>query len=327
MNIDSPMGMLVKKLEEIKLVAHKYRAKLTQSEATTRAVLIDPVIRTLGWDLSNPEMVEFERSYQGTKLDYALNDGQGEVRFIVEAKALGVNLSNDSIFTKILSYAITYRIPNIYLTDGIIWKHYKLKEFDKLEPVVFDISKDSLLTIAQYLVWNLDASLYWYGEVLSPDKKENETNKAPVEQTVTITPEPNQVISEQTGSIIKYVSLTALKEDLSGKPHPDYFRLPDGTIKTIGNWRDILVESVFYVLAKNKNLNLPIKDKAGKRAILVDFNKMNLKGAIVKGKYLERDVYIYTNYDTNHVISNSLHILGKLPMNEGVEIAAIGYKP
>jgi predicted type IV restriction endonuclease len=38
----------------------RYRNDYFQNEAQTRYALIDPVLRTLGWDLGNPEQVKPE---------------------------------------------------------------------------------------------------------------------------------------------------------------------------------------------------------------------------------------------------------------------------
>lgn len=326
MQIKSPIRQLVETLEQVKHSAKQHEGKLRKNEATTRAALIDPVIRALGWDTANPEMVEFERYYRDTKLDYALSDRSGEVRIIVEAKALMENLNDDKIFTKILSYGITYKIPNVFLTDGIIWKHYKLAEFNKLEPVVLDLNKDSLVACAKYLIDTLDAAQYWEEDGAQPSERIVESIPKRIDPSVpvfaSLLPETH-VSSALTPET--FISLTDLEENLAGKKPPVWFRLPDGTKKPVKSWRDILLESVNFVLNFQPSLPIPLPDKAGKKCKLIDFQKMTQKGMIVKGKYQGREVFIYLNYDSNHIISNAVYVLNFLPVEVCKVTAAVSY--
>ena len=162
MELISPISCLVTVLEQVKQASMQHKAKLLKNEAITRAVLIDPVLRALGWDTTNPNMIEFEPFYKGTKLDYALNDQHGNVKIIVEAKALGENLSDDKIFTMVLAYGLTYNFPSVFLTNGIIWKHYKLAEINNIkDPVILDLSQGTMVESALYLIQHLDAAHYW----------------------------------------------------------------------------------------------------------------------------------------------------------------------
>ena len=68
-----------------------YRSTLKKNEAATRAVLIDPVLRSLGWDTANTYMVEVEKRMDSVRADYALYDSNSAPQIIVEAKALGTD--------------------------------------------------------------------------------------------------------------------------------------------------------------------------------------------------------------------------------------------
>ena len=66
------------------------RNLLENSEAQTRTVLIDPVLRAVGWDTSNPAVVRSEYGANGGFADYALlNPTTESPLIIVEAKKLG----------------------------------------------------------------------------------------------------------------------------------------------------------------------------------------------------------------------------------------------
>ena len=64
-------------------------------ETDTKSVLIDPILRALGWDVE--DLDEVKREYEGNEasnpVDYALLL-QRTPRLFVEAKALGMSLSD-----------------------------------------------------------------------------------------------------------------------------------------------------------------------------------------------------------------------------------------
>ncbi|MGI4760500.1 MAG: hypothetical protein ACRYF0_07335 [Janthinobacterium lividum] len=63
---------------------------MSKNEAATRAVLIDPVLRALGWDTTNLLLVEPERTVENKQsLDYVLKDRSGKIQSVIEAKKLG----------------------------------------------------------------------------------------------------------------------------------------------------------------------------------------------------------------------------------------------
>lgn len=59
-------------LDDLVGAAQEYAATLEKNEAATRAVLVDPVLRALGWDTANTYMVEVERVHADTRVDDAL---------------------------------------------------------------------------------------------------------------------------------------------------------------------------------------------------------------------------------------------------------------
>lgn len=66
------------------------RDLLENSETQTRAVLISPVLRALGWEVDNLDLVRIELGLNGGFADYALFDTATKQKWIiVEAKKLG----------------------------------------------------------------------------------------------------------------------------------------------------------------------------------------------------------------------------------------------
>lgn len=62
MRLQSPLSDLSEILMRVKDSADQYKPTLSGNEAATRAALIDPILRALGWDTANADMVEVEKN-------------------------------------------------------------------------------------------------------------------------------------------------------------------------------------------------------------------------------------------------------------------------
>ena len=80
------MQSLISLLDVLNKKAKKYEQILNESEATTRIVLIDPLLRELGWDLTNPDEVRIESpDASGKQADYKMGN-----HIMIEAKRMGI---------------------------------------------------------------------------------------------------------------------------------------------------------------------------------------------------------------------------------------------
>jgi len=88
-------------------------------EQDTKATLIVPVLRALGWDTEDLEDVklEYKRKPTDNPVDYALVLLR-EPRLFIEAKALGAHLDDQRWRYQILSYATVAGVEWVALTDG-----------------------------------------------------------------------------------------------------------------------------------------------------------------------------------------------------------------
>jgi predicted type IV restriction endonuclease len=98
------------------------------NEANTRALLIEPILSALGWDLGDIGEVEREfRVYDGTFLDYALRLG-GKPKLFVEAKALSKSLNDKPFIAQTVNYANNEGVLWCVLTNGLNYRVYKSNE-------------------------------------------------------------------------------------------------------------------------------------------------------------------------------------------------------
>jgi hypothetical protein len=94
-------------------------------EQDTKAALIVPILRALGWDVEDLEDVklEYRRRPSDNPVDYALFLLRTP-RLFIEAKSLGSHLGDGKWASQILAYATVAGVEWVALTDGNEWRIY-----------------------------------------------------------------------------------------------------------------------------------------------------------------------------------------------------------
>lgn len=113
------------------------------NEASTRTIIIEPILEVLGWDVRDPEEVEIEYPTVDKKpVDYALKINKKPV-LLVEAKPLGDPLEDVKAATQVIGYAASEGIEWCILTNGVKWKVYKSTEKCRApDKLTFEVSID-----------------------------------------------------------------------------------------------------------------------------------------------------------------------------------------
>ena len=109
-------------IESLRVKIESHRAHLSENETRTRQVLIDPLLKELGWDVSDPDQVELEYSAGGGRADYALMS-EGRPVAVIEAKRLGYRLDQNETM-QVLNYANSRGIAHMAVTNGDEWRMY-----------------------------------------------------------------------------------------------------------------------------------------------------------------------------------------------------------
>ncbi len=117
------MGQLeetVRVILELRQSIARFQENFEGNEAQTRVSLIDPMLRTLGWDVSNPAEVAQETGRGVGVADYALKDrNSGMPLILVEAKSL--NRSLDDAHQQVAAYCYSQNVGHAIVTDGNDW--------------------------------------------------------------------------------------------------------------------------------------------------------------------------------------------------------------
>ena len=194
-------------LDTIRERIKEHRKDLAKNEAMTRYVLIDPLLRSLDWDVSNPaDVVPEEGSGAGGKTDYTM----GRNSMVVEAKKFGEVL--DKHTDKLVDYIRTRDVRYGVLTNGSQWRMYDSKETTRTPVVEFDVNDANGIIIPKAA--KLHRSVVYHSVPRPPLKPERKPERG-----------SNMLLSDVEPEV--------------GKRHPTVLVCPDEE-KTLRSWADLL---------------------------------------------------------------------------------------
>lgn len=246
-----PLEDLLATIETLRGRIERHGSALQKSEAQTRYTLVDPLLRALGWDLSDPQQVLGEFQSDAGRADYALLGEASQPAVIVEAKRLGAPLT--AAVSQVINYCIKDGFNYFAVTNGQRWELYETHRHGNLaEKLVtsFDV-KGSASDAC------LKALALWRPSV--EEERVGVGSEPVVTQPKNVPPMPPPPPPDEGA----WVSLTQVPTN-KGTPLPPELRLPDGTTKGISSWAAILVELTRWLIAKDaiKPATLPLKGSA-----------------------------------------------------------------
>jgi len=121
---------LMRTIEKLKARIRDYPA-IGDNEIRTRATLIDPLLAALGWDVSDPGLVEIEPKVERGRADYALLESDGTPSVFVEAKSLNTmaqRTDGDPAVLQVVNYVTRYNFARstkckyCAWTNGDVWQ-------------------------------------------------------------------------------------------------------------------------------------------------------------------------------------------------------------
>ena len=330
MLLTSPLVAIYHTIQQVRANATANASIFQKNEAATRAALIDPLLRALGWDTANVRMVEPERMVENKQsLDYVLKDATGNIRSVIEAKKLGESLDKLGHVGALIGYAFSLKPKNFFITDGLNW-HYYSPTHSHYQPVnTLNLQEADPIEAALLLVQWLDAAHSGHGillgistvgtKPLAPQLKPGRLQQAkPVSKPL---PPPKQrALAEAAFTDVSQLHLPGLP---AGQK-PKQLRLPNGTVKSVSTWKDILLEVCKLVLNTNTQLTIPLPDRAGKKSFLFTVQKP-AKGSSTPTSYKGNPLFIYTNYSAAACIANALYALSQLPANQNSVSLAVRF--
>ena len=306
MLLEKSLLTLVEKLRE-RIDAHG--DTLRQSEMQTRYVLIDPLLRELGWDTENPALVRPEFKVAG-KADYALLR-DGECIMMVEAKKLDEPLQ-DKALDQAIKYCTREGTPYFSVTDGRRWEIYEPYRggaipITEKRIVRFDLKDGSAAEacLKALALWEIRVSGHvstGQAPVVEPPHNQPGSPEPPAPRpTPPSPPGPEwQLISE----------LKPQKGDTS----PREVQFPDGKVRSVTAWRWLIIEVTRWLVAGNylKISDCPIRKAPNSKRCAVSTEPVHLTETPFKNPAQVGSLYVETSLTNKGVINAARTIIKRV---------------
>lgn len=111
--LSDTLALLVEKIK-------KFRSFYEQNEMAVRDQIVNPILRSIGWDPENPEEVQPNVSTEEGVPDYSLIKDGKKILF-VEAKKLSVDIEQREVIRQLARYSFSEGTKYGVLTNGAIW--------------------------------------------------------------------------------------------------------------------------------------------------------------------------------------------------------------
>ena len=280
MALDDLQGVIERLQDRIKT----HRSYLSGDETRTRQVLIDPLLQELGWDVSDPDMVELEYRVGQQRADYALISN-GQPVAVIEAKRLGRDLEDDEIM-QVLNYANRDGIDYMIVTDGDKWEMYEVFKRGTLEErllMKFQLSqqlphKNVLQALGMWkpnLVSDGSPSETTESIVVpsksAPDQLSNESNEQQQQQSSDNSPKDND----------ERYPFASEERFYPSDPKPTKVKIDNRRPETVENWKDV-IHKVAAWLADEEILSVNDCPIGGRKYTFIGREAVNPNGTLFK---------------------------------------------
>ena len=309
---------LKKTIETLRERIQAHRPYLEGYETRTRQVLIDPMLRTLGWDVGDPNSVELEYGIKRKWADYALMES-GRPIAVVEAKSLGTPLNDDEKM-QALNYANMDGIDYMAVTNGDHWQMFDVFKRGQLDDRVlmeFQLTRDEPYACA------LQALGMWRPNLASGEPPKEAATPVLItpshDESVPSTPEPSsgKKVAEPSNNG-DWEPLTSLKVKRGQKlPTNTNIKFPDSSTKPLKHWTDMLAFVAEYLVKTGKILaqNCPVIKGNSKLYLLhTEPIHRNLKEFRAK-REIGNGLWVLTDFSADKMHENACWLLDKFGVN------------
>lgn len=231
--------VLIEVLEKVRQRIAQHGAALQQNEMLTRYILTDPVLRALGWDTEDPDLVIPECTTPNGRPDYVLR-WNGQNHIALETKALRGKLPGAS--STGFHYCWLNKIPYYIVSDGDTWELYDMTVQGGHRLFNLQITQVSHLGKAAYTLMRLYRAL------------------------------------KPTSNAISLASLRQQGYPVTGK-RPQQVVFPDKTSAQLRSWKDLLIETVKYLDRVQKLPPPPYNASKKGRSYLYNIQPMHPSGS------------------------------------------------
>ena len=308
----------------------EYAEELSKSESLTRYVLVDPLLRALGWDTADPAQVKTEYSLGKWKADYVLmGETDSQPVAVIEAKKLNHDLE-ESTTLQVIQYAMLGGIPYALLTDGSAWQLFDVFKGlpfpqNRLLDLRLDTESVARCCLSLLLLWRPNLSVPPTVEAKKPlfasfddsaDEAGEEARRDPIQplpagisgKAVASAPveearrDPIQPLPE--GSWISLKELT----DTLGRKRPAAVRFADGTKFSVLHWYELVLHTATWLCDRGFLKTAPVSSSR-KRYIINDQPVHPNEKNFVRPRNVSHTHWVETNISSWTAVKNSIVLL------------------
>ncbi len=314
-----PLDSLLELVETLRARIDDHGATLRQSEAQTRYALIDPLLRELGWDTSDPELVIPEYKTEAGSADYALFSG-GEILMMVEAKNLGT--PPKQAITQVISYCIEGGIDYFAVTNGNEWEIYETHrrgDIDEKRVVHFDLKvspRDACVEVLK--LWRQGVqgeynSAEWdcvFSSIRQLSEELKPTTVEAITPTTVAYESAFQTSQEFSNDLTGWILLSELKPE-NGSVRPSEIMFPDNSQSTIRTWKDVPTETVRWLIDADiltENHCPVLRSSRGTRYIM-NSNPIHRNGRLFDEPRQVERIFLETFFGGRELVDNARIII------------------
>ena len=304
----------------------RHRAALSGSEWLTRYTLIDPLLRELGWDTEDPELVIPEYSSGGGRADYALLANDGHAALMVEAKPLQNPLSMDVVM-QVLNYCWAEGTEHFAVTNGQHWEIYETNKAgspDDKRVASFDLldTSPSDVCLRALALWRQNIASGQVGTAHTPIVTLTDDAAAVVQQPeppiavpptqATPIPTPSAAVADTNA---EWVPLTEFQPS-GNKPNEIMF--PDNSTTPIRFWVTIIVESTRWLIKTGRldATHCPIRLDGSQDRYLVNTEPVHPNGDNSYGAWEEvKPLWVEKHGSSGQIIRNTRIIIERVGLD------------
>ena len=271
-----PIDDLAGVIETLQQRIRQHGPSLRANETRTRMALLDPLLRALGWDTSDPALVTPEYRVEVEWADYALLGPGTQPVAVIEAKRLGSIIDNH--LEQAVGYCIQQGIAYAAVTDGSHWQLYRTFEPVPLaDKLVLDVRIADLppyqCALQMLLLWRPNLSsgqptparapiLAALPEMQPSPIPVSVPDRAPSEPPAAkppLLPTPMPAPPANTQPPLGWTALSTIAWNKDMNP-PSSIRFPDGSEYPIQRWRNLAVSSARWLWSNGRltHRNLPV---------------------------------------------------------------------
>ena len=268
-----PLDELTDVIETLQQRIRQHGPSLRENETRTRMALIDPLLRELGWDVADPELVMPEYPVGGGRADYALLRLDGKPAATIEAKRLGESLESHRM--QMLNYSNASGVEYAGITDGDHWELYEVFQRGQLEErrrlsVSIAGMPAHQCALKLLLLWRPNLASGQPTEANEPIVAPPQSEPAPQPQSqpplAPVAPVPVQTppASAQPG----WVALSSFAWSNGANP-PSLMRFPDGSEHQVQRWRSLIEISAKWLWTQGLLVHskMPVPVSGGSRYV------------------------------------------------------------